>query len=300
MKRLLSLILCAVFLFSFAACSKEKSADNSTPDISAKAVGNVWDSHYDGMSEASLSAFENLCNAVKTGEDSVSVSADTLDDVNTLYYTSFPLSALVESLELSSDGAAIDIYYKNDKKTHLELVSNFENKVNEIASACGLGSVGSDRYVFNVYHYICENVAVDDTVLSPYDTIISLKGSAQSVSQAFEYLLLIGGVKASHIVNFDNGINVMSVSQLGGNDYIFCPYCEIKNTDGKGLTYFAMGSERAENAFMLTGFKYTDETPLKEIAAGDYGKLADCKSYTFDDEEIKADCGGTEFIMPFK
>lgn len=296
MKKIISTALAFLLVLCvFTACSKEQSESvDSTP------LEITYDSHYENLSESSVRAYNSLCQAVINGDEQVLFNTSMGDDVNQLYYTSFPLNALVKSLDRLEEGNGLSITYFNDKDTHISLVKDFESKVNEIKTQCGAGTVSADRYVFNLYTYICENITIDDTLLSPYDAIMSSKGSAQAISQMFEYLVLQGGGKASHLTNFDNGVNVLSAVSLSGKWYMFYPALEISNNGGKGLTCFAMSYDRAVSTIGVSGFEYTDfvEVDAEVFSNTEFDTLENAYEYTIDGNQITTDCNGTQFILP--
>ncbi len=297
MKRLFSIVLaCLLVLGVFSACSKQESGEES------RSLKITYDAHYENMSESSVRAYTALCEAVMNGEEEAAFGHTMTDDVNTLYYTSFPLSALVSELHQTEDTNGFKIVYANDADAHKELVEEFSKKVFEIQDACGLGSVSNDRFVFNLYTYICENVTFDDTVLAPYETIMNGSGSLQSISQAFEYILCQSGIKASHITNFDSGVNVLSAVYFSNAWYLFCPALEIKNTEGKGLEYFAMSFERASTTLGVDTLTYSDLTEVDPtyFAETEYDKLESATSYTDDSGDIVAECSDGQFTLPLK
>ncbi len=298
MKKALSLTLAFLMVLTFfSACSK-----SDKPSTAERELSITFDSHYENINESSRRAYTSLCEAVINGDEQVLFNTAMTEDVNQLYYTSFPLNVLVKSLNGLESGNGLHIEYNNESAEHKKLVEDFTDKVNEIMNSCGFGKVSGDRYVFNLYQYICENIELDETVLSPYDAITTSKGSTQAISQMFEYLVLQGGGKACHITNFDSGANLLSGAMLSGNWYLFCPALEIKNNGGKGLTCFAMSYERAAETMGVSTFEYTDSVELDSdiFSQTVFDELKTASQYTVNGNEITANCNGTQFVLPIK
>lgn len=280
MKKFISICVSICLLVSaFAGCSKNNS-DNQTDELTV-----TFDSHYVGYDSSAVSAYENLCKAIMTGEREVKYNIRMLDQVNQLYYTSFPLNALVESVDILSDSSGVEIKYKNDLETHLKLVEDFNNKVNEILDACSYDSVNSSRFVFNVYSYITQNFTVDNNIVSVYDVIMQGKGVKSAINSAFEYLVLIAGGKASHAVNIDGSANMISIANFNNDWYYFDAASEIENNGGKALRYFAM-NDRRTGSYINGQFKYTDGTVIGTVTDNKYDKLENSDSYDAKSNEI--------------
>lgn len=95
------LILCALTAALYGC-----SGDSGESDAG---IGFVYDSHYSAMDESAVRAYEKLCAAVSAGESEVKFNTALLDDVSRLFYTGFPLNALVEKLELAADGSGVAV-----------------------------------------------------------------------------------------------------------------------------------------------------------------------------------------------
>lgn len=274
----------------FSACSAEKKTnDAESSDFSLKFT---CDSHYSDMGEGTKTAFENAAKAIMNGEDSVSYSSEISDNVTRLLYTGFPLISLVDSIDSNSEDNSVTIKYKNDKQTHAKLVSAFSQKVNEIMEQCGYGSVSSNEYVINVYHYIAVNVVYDNSVTDTYSAITTGKGMSASISGMFEYLLLQGGVEASHIVGKDASGTpwFFSRCKLGDTWYNFDIAAECSVNDGNGLTGFAMTDDEIISTGVQKGFTYSDQTEASEIKMNDnkYSVLRACQSFEINSDVITA------------
>lgn len=295
MKKILSVILLLVFMMSiFTACS-DAAKDDSVQDSE---INITVDSHYENIDESSVRAYEKLCTAVVNGDSEVKFNTSLLDDVNQLFYTCFPLYPLVESIDLMGDSTGVTITYKNTAEEHLELVNAFYDKVDEIMQACEYGKVSTDRYIFNVYTYITSNMQSDSSVVTAYDAIMQGKGYSSAVCSAFEYLVLQGGGKASHVISASDGQKIMSAAEFKNGWYYFDPATDIENNGGKALTGFAMGSDRDG----LGSFNYTDGEPVDIQGGESFEKLAYSVSYTVDGDTVNVTCsdGQGEMELSFE
>lgn len=280
MKRILALIISAVLvLTAFTACSKGNTGGKDEGDTSSKALLISVDSHYEQFDESAVNAFNKLCQAIIDGKEQAKFNALQFEKVNQLYYTCFPLSALVESLDLLPDGSGYSIKYKKPIDEHLKLVKDFENTINDIKSKCAYQSVTLDNYIFNVYTYLTANYKADNTVLTPYDALMQKKGYSSAVNALFEYLVLQGGGKACHIIG-SAGASFISLVNFNGVWYYFDPYSEIADNQGTALKYFAMS-----DTALKTTYTYTDSQPVTEKGDGAFDKLENSVSYEVQDKK---------------
>lgn len=291
MKKIISVFISICIVVTvFAGCTKDKT------DEQADNLPITFDSHYANYDASAMSAYENLCNAVIKGEEEVKYNIRMLDSVNQLYYTGFPLNALVESIDIMPDSSGVKITYKNDIETHLKLVAEFNTRVNEILEACGYGSVNSSRFVFNVYDYIIKNFKVDNSVVNTYDVILQGKGVKSAVNSVFEYLVLCGGGKACHAVSYDNTPDMISLVNFNNDWYYFDPASEIENNSGKALKYFGMNDKRI-SAYISGQLEYTDGMPVGTVTDDKYSKLENSSSYEAKNDEISVVLSNDEIIV---
>ena len=293
MKKIVSVFISVcMILAAFAGCSKSIDNDKEqTLDFSV-----TYDSHYQNYDASAISAYENLCNAIINGEAEAKYNVRLLDYVNQLYYTGFPLNALVESVDILPDSSGVRINYKNDTETHLKLVSEFDARVDEILKECGAGTVSSSRFVFNVYDYINKNFKIDNSVVSVYDVIMQGRGVKSAVNSVFEYLILSGGGKASHTMNYDNAPNMISIVNFNNEWYYFDPAGEIEDNGGKALKYFAMDDKRV-GAYVSGQLTYTDGQTVGTVTDDKYSNLKDSSSFEDKDDEIDVILSDGETFM---
>lgn len=297
MKKTICLALCAVILCSvFTSCSageEKENKDDSNQPVNELSI--TIDAHYSTVDESAIRVYEKLCEAVINYETEIKFNTSLTDDVTSLFYTSFPLYALVEGMDFLSDNTGVSISYKLEEEEHTKMVNAFKSAVSEIMNACGYRTVSDSRYLLNLYTYITTNVTIDNSVTTVMDTIINKRGISASVSGMFEYLLLQAGIPACHIMNLDsNSIGMMiSMAEFNGGTYYFDPASEIGENQGRGLMFFAMDSERATFSSSDT-FVFTDNNSADEIDDDTYSALENCTSYSVDGNTVTAVCRGSE------
>ena len=298
MKKLILVLLSVVMLIScFYGCSKQ--ANTSKSDFILKYT---LDSHYSTADEATLRSYEKFCSAVENGEPEVKISASMIDAVTQLFYTCFPLYPLVKSMTPLENGAGFSLTYTNDIDTHNALVSQFKNKISDIMNECSYGKVNVNEYIFNVYTYITQNFTLDNNASSTFDTIINSKGHYSYVNSAFEYLVLQGGGRACHVVNYDGASTIISTVKFNDEWYFFDPATEISESSGKALKYFAMNNKDVKSIYSTDSFLYTDGQKIEKIKDDAYKELRNSTSFTADNSQVKVTISGKndDFIINFK
>lgn len=282
MKKISCIILSLlVLVFIFAGCSQKTETQNSDK------IKYTYDSaySYDG---STISAYESLCDAVVTYKNEVRFNTGMLSDVLQLFYTSFPLNALVETLDYSDGNSGIKIIFKNDEKTHKELVSQFQDKISEIIRKC---NTDSSKYVFviNAYNYVSSNISLsEEDGLTVYDAIVSGKGNEYTYSNMFEYILQQGGIPAYHILATDESGASRGLSQadVNGALYFFDVGQEFKDNKGEKLLYFGMTTEEL-TACNVSNPLYTSTDKAKEADNPYFDACRLCKSWEIDSSKKK-------------
>lgn len=289
MKRTASIILSLILILGvFSACSKSEDENSTEKNDEIKIT---VDTHYADADASAVRAYEKLCNAVIAGEKEVKFNTALFDDVNQLFYTCFPLYPLVESINILPDSSGVSITYKNSDDDHLILVSQFFDKIEEIKTACDFGDVSTDKYIFNIYTYITKNITVDNSIVTAFDTVMQGKGYSASICSMFEYLILQGGGKASHIISSSAGI--ISMAEFKGQWYYFNPALDIEKNQGKALTGFAMNGSRVS----FSEFFYTDEKPVDAVEDDTFDALKNSVSYEFDGNKVNVTCSGSKSLV---
>lgn len=284
MKKLLSVLIAFVLCAAvFTGCTNSNKSSDMLITV---------DSHYDDVNETAMSAYEKLCTAVINGEEDVRFNTARMDEVNQLFYTCFPLYPLVESIDVLDNNTGVSIKYKNDIDTHNSLVSEFNAKISDIMKECRNSKVSIDEYIFNVYTYLTSNFEIDADVLTVYDTVIQGRGYNAAVNSLFEYLVLQGGGKASHVVS-STGLGIISLVEFSGEYYFFDPAKELEENAGNTLVYFAMDSSRAASEFL-----YTDNTKVETVEDDTFSQLALSQSFTVEKSEVLVKCtDASEYIL---
>lgn len=297
MKKAISVFLCATLICSlFAACSDNK---NKVQEENSKNNENIelkitTDAHYASLDSSSLKAYEKLCNAVLNYESEVKFNTGLTDDVNQLFYTSFPQYVLVDGIDFLDDNSGVSITYANDRETQEAKLKEFNSAISSIMNACDYGKVSKNEYLFNVYTYITQNFSVDNSITTVFDTAIQKKGMNSTLSGLFEYLLLQADIKASHLMNIDSQsiAKMISMADFNGQKYFFDVTSEIEDNQGKALKYFAMDTARAQSSSQ--GFMFTDNTNADTIENSTYSKLGMSTSFTVESSKVKVSLRGND------
>lgn len=269
MKKFFSIILLFVFALSvFTACSKDDNqANNHTGEDSVSAgIKYTYDAVYADYSDSTVSAYESLCDAVVNYQNSVRMNLTMYDSVMRLFYTSFPLHALVKDIQVSEDNSGISITYSLDKEEHLNAVKTFFDKVLQMKEACLTGAGSKAAYVLNVYHYVASHIVVsEDESILLYDTVMNGEGSSYSYSNLFEYLLLQNDIPAYHVLISDSTGKGLGVSQFELNGMLY--YADVMNeyqqNAGELLTCFGMTTQELSALGFHTP-QYSDQSAAQE------------------------------------
>lgn len=299
MKKFISFFLISVLLSTvLCACSSGNNSDVKNETGTNYKISYTYDNHYSSVSESAVRAYNALCEAIINGENSVLFNTALLSDVNKLYYTSFPLNYLVKSLSLNSDKTGLNISYNNDTNTHVKLVEEFNQRVDDIMQQCGYGKVDKSEYILNVYNYIASNTKYDNSCTTAYDAIVNSIGSSPSFASAFEYILAQGDISVSHVYAVtDIGVVFMTETELNGELYYFNPGNERLDTDGIGLSYFGMSYADLLNLNLASNLVYTDGAPVVfDDTTEKFATLRNTVSYKYENGIISANKNNGEIV----
>lgn len=295
MKRIISILLSAVLIIGcFYGCSKESEEEF--------VLKYTLDSHYSTADESTVRSFEKLCSAVENAEPEVKISASMVDSATQLFYTCYPMFTLVRAMTPLEDNSGFSITYTNDAEAHKQLVTQFKERISQIMTECRFGKVNVNEYIFNVYTYITQNFTLQNNATSTFDTIISGKGLSSYINSVFEYLVLQGGGKACHVVNYDGASTMLSTVKFNDLWYFFDPAKEISDDSGKALKYFAMNNKDVKSIYSTDKFKYTDGEKIEKIDDDSFAELRNSVSFSAEGSQAKVVISGKdkEFIIKFK
>ena len=68
------------------------------------------------LDESSIKAYEKLCNAVLNYKSEVKYNVSLSDDVNRLFYTSFPQYVLVDGIDFLNDNSGVKLLMQMIRK----------------------------------------------------------------------------------------------------------------------------------------------------------------------------------------
>lgn len=295
MKKILCIFLTLVVAVCFFGCSKanEKDSDNGNSQIKY-----TYDSAYAYFDQSTIRGYESLCQAVVEGEEEIRLNVGMLDNIQNLFYTSFPLSKLVKSIEKNSDNSGILITYINEKSNHLKLVKEFCSKVDSIIKACEQDSQSDSAFAVRLYHYIASNIVESkNPSVSCYETIIDNQGTMFSYSNMFEYILRQKGIDAYHILAQDAAGQSWALSSavLGGEIYYFDIMSEFYANSGTQLIYFAMTTSDV-NAEGLTNLTYTNQQTASDSSDLHFDQCRSCKSWEINGNSLLVTRSDDEII----
>ncbi len=288
MKKLFSVILTVILVASLLSSCTSSGTDEFA-DLSYTADSYLIDSNH--ISESAVRAYEALCDAVIAGDETTYFNSLLIQDVNQLFYTSFPLNALVEKIELSADGSSYEIKYKNNLEEHKKLVEEFRKKTEKIMDKCGFKKMSDKEYILNVYTYVAKNIKIDFSYTTAYDAIMSGVGSSSSFASVFEFLLQQAGINASHIyAPAADGVLFFSIAEIDGEEYLFAPYNEQDKNGGNGLSYFGMTYNDAFGLNLVDSLKHTNGNGVAPFENSNrFSSLRGTDKYTYKDGVITAD-----------
>lgn len=275
MKKVLSIVLCLLFVcVTFTACSEKPEEETQTAELKI-----TYDAAYLSYDSSVVSAYENVCKAVLNGEESVRLNLALAEKVRRLFYTSFPINVLVESLTEDEKDEGFAIKYKLSPDEHKKAVNDFTNKINEIISECK--SANTTVYAINVYHYVASHAKVsEDTAISCYDTIMKGEGSSFSYSQMLSYLFLQGGIPACYVTASDAANAGWGVVQAKLYDdwFYFDPLGEFYDNGGENIIFFGMTDKDLKKTG-LNNPTYSDNTSTRDASGLYFDALRFSKSY---------------------
>jgi len=277
MKKITALIIGVCLIAGlFSACGKNENSATVLDTISY-----TYDSAYH-FDDLTVSSYEDLCKAVVWSKEEVRINPSVFDNAMQLFYTSFPLNALIDKIEATS-GAYV-ISYKNKETAHNDVLE-FIKKIHGIYQ----NSDESDtEKLIKIYNNIASSIKVsENSAISCYETIMTGEGTSFSYSNMFEYVLQQKGINAYHILCEDESgsSKAMSAAEINGEMYYFDVFAEYENNKGTLLKYFGMNSEELEKL----GYKNLIYTNRQEAAKADgnrFSALRNCTRWEIEGEKL--------------
>lgn len=221
-------------------CGMMNACAASNPKKEESLLVLSYDSTY-SMDASVVRAYEQLCQAVLAGEKEVRISAALRDDALRLFYTSFPLSAIVKDVVVKEDNSGIELQYQ---KKHASMVADFEKKIEDILAECQQNAGTNTAFAVNAYHYVASHIQ-QGAQHTCYAALTENSGDSFAYAALFEYLLQQKGIPAYHILGADAAGNPwgLSMAELNGEVYYFDVMSEYDDNGGELLRYFGMTTE---------------------------------------------------------
>lgn len=282
MKKIVSVLLCVLLCAcTFSGCKKQ---------VEIREMKASYDARLSDYSQESKNAYLSLFNAVMNAEESAEVGEEEFNEATTMFYTSFPLSDLVESIKQNSDSKSVRIRYKNSSKEHKRLVDKFKEEASVILEECKAGVVSDNEFILNLYSYLAQNVEIDYSYSTAFDAIVEKKGSASAFEAAFNFLLQQQGIPAARVYakGYD-ATHFLTELEINGERYYFDPYGEKVYSQGNGLSYFGMTYMGLQKNGIECDLTFADKsTAVPEQNSDMFAELFQTKSYEYSNGVISA------------
>ena len=282
MKKIVSVLLCVLLCAcAFSGCKKQ---------VEIREMKASYDARLSDYSQESKNAYLSLFNAVMNAEESAEVGEEEFNEATTMFYTSFPLSDLVESIKQNSDSKSVRIRYKNSSKEHKRLVDKFKEETSVILEECKAGAVSDNEFILNLYSYLAQNVEIDYSYSTAFDAIVEKKGSASAFEAAFNFLLQQQGIPAARVYakGYD-ATHFLTELEINGERYYFDPYGEKVYSQGNGLSYFGMTYMGLQKNGIECDLTFADKsTAVPEQNSDMFAELFQTKSYEYSNGVISA------------
>lgn len=282
MKKIVSVLLCVMLCASaFSACSKQ---------VEIREMKITYDARLSDYSDEAKNAYTALFNAVMNCEESAEVGEEVYDEATTMFYTSFPLSDLVDSIKQNSDSKSVRIRYKNSSKEHKRLVEKFKKEASVILDDCKAGTASDNELILNLYSFLAQNVEIDYSRSTAYDAIVEKKGSSSAFEAAFNFLLQQEGIPAARVYakGYD-ATHFLTELEINGEKYYFDPCGEKVYSQGKGLSYFGMTYMGLQKNGIECDLTFADKsTAVPEQNSDMFAGLFQTKSYEYSNSVISA------------
>lgn len=282
MKKIISVLaVVAVIACVFSGCSSK------VKDYTMKIT---YDSHYSDYSDDVYTDYETLVQAVMNADNTASVNPNNIDQLNTLFYTSCPLSSIVNSISLTSAGDSVRIKYTESASKIKELVKEFTEETARILYDCGYPDKDKNEILLNIYTYVSSEISQNEEFNSAYDTLMNKEGSSSGYQAVFQYLVQQAGFDAARAYGVSSqGAHFLTEVVVDGVAYYFDPCQENLYSQGKGLCCFGMGTIGLEQNGIGNDIKYSDnESALLSSDSDKFNQLFQTVSYKYKDGTVTA------------
>ena len=285
MKKSLCIIISVLLVIScFFGCSKEEKKEEQKEEKASYG----YDLAYIDTDKSAVNAYEQLCDCVNEYKTELRLNVGLLDDAQQLFFTSYPLSALVKDIKINSDKSGVVISYKKSEEEHKKTVASFNAKIKGIKEKCLEGTTNENVYAIRLYNYIASNIVKsDDESITCLDTVLTGKGSSFSYSQMFEYLLRENEIQSCHVLASDAAGAGWGIAGaiLGGNLYYFDLMTEFHDNQGKLLRFFGMTMEDLKNEG-LKDWVFTNKKTAEDASDLKFDTLRKCASWKLDGAKL--------------
>ena len=280
---------------AFSACSVDNKEETVAPE---KTIKYTFDSAYANTDQSAVNAYESLCKAVTEYKNEVRMNTTLFESVTQLFYTSFPLSALVKDISVNDDGSGLNIIYKEEEEQHLNKVNSFFEKTDEILRKCSEGTTNKGVFTVRLYNYIASSVVKsEDETVSCLDTVLKGEGNSFSYSLLFEYILRQKDIPTYHVIASDAvgmGWGITG-AVIYDNIYYFDIMSEFFDNGGKQLKYFGMTTKQIKNEG-LKDLVYTNRAPADDASDLKFDVCVKCVSWKLDGAKLLITTNNEEVV----
>lgn len=256
--------------------------------------------------------YNKLVSAILKQEKSVAIPEGKIyDNVRFALGENFPFSALIEKLRYDAENKQVLISYTYEK-SHDEKIEEFKKAVQNVFDESIVDNDDDILAAMLLYKWISENITItqntfivedinseenennaessyiaqtEDSIETNenvktdiYNTLISKKGTAESVASLYDFLLLQLGIECKKVNSWTDSKTyyTWNMVQFDSKWYHCDIYSEQKSTEGAGLKFFGMTQDRVSEYTNSSDF-FTGEWSwfTNEIPKANSKKFAD-------------------------
>ena len=290
MKKIFSVLLIILIITGvLTACHSDKEESSATV---LDTISYTYDGAY-AFDDITIRAYKDLCKAVVNTEGEVRINPGVFDDTMQLFYTSFPLNALVDKIEATS--GAYNISYKNAETAHSDTLYFIEKVHNVYENTEESDAVKAVK----IYNKIASSIKVsENSAINCYETIMKGEGTSYSYSNMFEYVLQQNGINAYHVLcETESGESkAISAAELGGELFYFDLFAEFEDNGGKLLKFFGMTTEDVQS-YGIKSMIYTNRQTADDASDLRFEACRNCSSFEIKDSELLVTKDGGEIVQ---